>query len=89
MAALQFVYNCLSGWAVGLKGAGWCGWFFAALRRLALAIRAELKSSIGSLKKQRWQHSLNELRNGVNSFQAAYRRRIRQPEKVEWGLNWK
>nr|WP_314484398.1 hypothetical protein [uncultured Kingella sp.] len=52
-----------------------------------MAIRTELKPSIGSLKKQRWQHSLNELSNGVNNFQAAYRRRIRQPEKVEWGLN--
>ncbi|WP_289005003.1 hypothetical protein, partial [uncultured Kingella sp.] len=50
-------------------------------------LELSLNPSIGSLKKQRWQHSLNELRNGVNSFQAAYRKRIRQPEKVEWGLN--
>lgn len=55
MAALQFVYNCLSGWAVD--------W-----------------GRVGDIC------SMNEM-DGVNKFQAVYRRRIRQPEKVEWGLN--
>ena len=59
-----------------LRCAGW-HW------RLGLS----LNPSIGSLKKQRRHYLLNGWSNGVNNFQAAYRRRIRQPEKVEWGLN--
>ncbi|MBK0395021.1 hypothetical protein [Kingella bonacorsii] len=47
-------------------------------------LELSLNPSIGSLKKQRRHYLLNGWSNGVNNFQAAYRRRIRQPEKVEW-----